>query len=75
MTSAFRAFAAGAEYRFESGGWHMIARPVRAKDGSCLECHYQRAGNEILAFGASDDPRRVRIGDPLGAVIYGYRQR
>jgi hypothetical protein len=72
---AFRAFARGEDYEFESGPWQMIARPVRAKDASCLQCHYQRRTTEILTFGSSDDASRVRIGDPLGAIIYGYRQR
>ena len=56
--SAMLAFANTDLYEFTSGDWKFVARPVRATDTMCLKCH---AGSSL------------RVGDPLGVVMYGYR--
>ena len=63
---AMRAFAAGVKStEFAQGDWNFIARPVRVSDDRCLTCHH-----EVSAAAAGNS---LRIGDPLGAVLYGYQ--
>ena len=56
---ALRAFDRGESHRFTVSGWTFVARPVRASDQSCLNCH--RADT-------------LRLGDPIGAALYGYKK-
>ena len=70
--SAMLAFAKTDLYEFSAGGWKFTARPVRATDTMCLNCHAadgttRRASNRTPVDGS------LRIGDPLGVVMYGYR--
>jgi hypothetical protein len=59
---------------FEDGGkgfetrldtWNLAARPVIATQDRCVSCHNHQAYNR----GAS-----VRLGHPVGGVIYAFRQ-
>ena len=54
---AMESFVRGDSHEFVNAGWTFIARPVRASDESCVRCH-----------GAA-----VKIGDAIGAALYGYR--
>ena len=56
---AFQAFDTRDSHEFQMGSWRFIAKPVRASDVVCLTCH----------------DGSVRLGDPLGVVLYGYRAR
>jgi len=69
---ARRAFAAFERkepyYDFEVGDWNVVARPVRAANGTCLNCHWSN-GDHGLTNGRSD----LRIGDVLGVALYAYQ--
>jgi hypothetical protein len=78
---AMQSFAAGAEsYDFEADGWRALARPVRAAE-SCLQCHVadmeskpvEANGRTFHVTGPGSN--RLKVGDPLGAVLYVYRRR
>jgi hypothetical protein len=56
---ALQAFDRGETHRFTVSGWTFVARPVRASEQSCLNCHRADA---------------LRLGDPIGAVLYGYKR-
>jgi hypothetical protein len=67
--------AAAESRQFAIGRWSFVARPVRATASACLNCHNYRP--ESVAAGRSvdgsvDEP--FRLGDPLGAVLYGYQK-
>ncbi|HJR59073.1 MAG TPA: hypothetical protein VJ813_06745 [Vicinamibacterales bacterium] len=59
---AMQAFTTSDSHEFDVAAWRFVARPVRASSTTCLGCH----------AGAS---RPVRLGDALGAVLYGYQPR
>ena len=61
---AMQAFAVTDAYDARHDAWTIIARPVRASDLTCLTCHPRK-----------NEPGALRIGDPLGAVLYAYRRR
>jgi hypothetical protein len=68
---AFEAFETSDAHHFASGAWRFIAKPVRAGDAACLKCH-----SEPGAISTGRSPTRpVRLGDPLGVVLYGYQHR
>jgi hypothetical protein len=56
---ALQSFDRGESHRFTVGGWTFVARPVRASDQSCLNCHRADA---------------LRLGDPIGAALYGFKK-
>jgi len=56
---AFQAFATSESHEFDAGRWRFVAKPVRASDTTCLGCHGPT----------------VRLGDPLGVVLYGFQPR
>src|SRR5262245_10953219 len=57
---------------FEIGEWRFVARPVRASTSACLNCHNRPAVAAAPSVdGSADEP--FRLGDPIGAVLYGYR--
>ena len=68
--NAMLAFANSDLYEFSAGAWKFTARPVRATDTMCLKCH-AADGTTRSVFSAVDSS--LRVGDPLGVVIYGYR--
>jgi hypothetical protein len=60
---------------FEIGRWSFVARPVRASASACLNCHNNGRTNPSAVppvDRTADEP--FRLGDPLGAVLYGYRE-
>jgi len=63
---AILAFAEVESTEFARGSWRFVARPLRASADACLSCHASRAP---VAAGTT-----LRMGDALGAVLYGYRQ-
>jgi hypothetical protein len=66
--------AAAESWQFAIGRWSFVARPVRASASACLNCHNYRpalvAGRSVA--GSEEEP--FRLGDPLGAVLYGYQK-
>jgi hypothetical protein len=62
---ALLAFTEVESTEFARDGWKFVARPVRASDGVCFSCHRE---SSIAAPGNA-----LRIGDPLGVVLYGYQ--
>ena len=68
---AMLAFARTDSYDFAKAGWSFIARPVRASDQMCLNCHRDPYSVGIPRTG---EPSNLKIGDPMGVVLYGYRR-
>ena len=76
---AFRIFRDGASrYSFAANGWQIEARPVRAKDESCLKCH----GHDILityppeggtSYTKAKERNDLRVGDPIGVLLYVHK--
>lgn len=62
------------EMRFEIGDWSYIARPVRASNQSCLECHKDYVITDKVAEGKFV-ARPRRIGDVNGVLFYALRKR
>jgi hypothetical protein len=58
---------------FEIGEWSFVARPVRASAPACLSCHNSRGANGDARSSADEARDAFRLGDPLGAVLYGYQ--
>ena len=60
---------------FELEGWKFVARPVRATAQTCLSCHNWRPRSATAARMAVGEGAEelFRLGDPIGAVLYGYR--
>lgn len=70
---AMHMFQGSGKYDFSLGEWNFIARPVRASDTSCLNCH-QRNGTSLFSWGKTgQDSKSLQIGDPLGLLVYGYK--
>jgi hypothetical protein len=71
-SASLTAFAETNSREFEVGGWRFVARPVRASAVTCLACH-NRQPAIVAASRTSDTVDKVfRLGDALGAVLYGY---
>lgn len=49
------------------GRWSVDVRPVRANRQACLDCH-----DSGFAAVPEDSEKTLKIGDPLGVVIYVY---
>lgn len=64
-------FERASSYDFTAGGWTFVARPVRASELSCLRCH--EADGSTRTIPARDRVPSLRVGDPLGALLYGYQ--
>ncbi len=69
---ALKSFDKGNEYQFTSGKWMIAARPVRASENSCVECHQARIKSEL---GANADQKEIKISDPLGVLLYAYKEK
>ena len=68
---AMVALARDDAYDFTLKDWTFTVRPVRA-EASCLHCHVQNGVVSLPAKPGSGES--LRVGDPLGAVLYGYQQ-
>jgi hypothetical protein len=68
-----RAFAAFDRHEaldeFVAEEWNVVARPVRAANGTCLQCH-RRDGVNWPARNTSD----LHVDDVLGIVMYAYQK-
>jgi hypothetical protein len=62
------------EIRFERGKWSFVARPVRAVNQSCLDCHTDYVISERLGEGKFT-ARKRRLGDPNGVIVYAFTKR
>ena len=70
---AMKSFGHNESYDFTMNGWQFSARPVRASENSCLQCH-----NPSYTFDQTTRKPKatevLKIGDPLGVVLYAYKQ-
>lgn len=64
-------FERGSSYDFTAEGWTFVARPVRASEPSCVRCH--EADGSTRTIPSRDGVPSLRVGDPLGALLYGYQ--
>ena len=69
---ALSAFSKTDLYEFQREAWRFMARPVRASDAGCLNCHDDSGTTMVPRASRSST---LRLGDPLGVVLYGYRAR
>ena len=69
---AMRVFGDRDSYDFVKAGWNFTARPVRASEELCLSCH--RGPGRASSVPVSDEKTVLKIGDPIGVVLYGYRK-
>jgi hypothetical protein len=73
---AFREFETNASpnrnhYEFSIGNWSYVARPVRAANASCLQCHTDYVIAEQTAKNKYRFRRR-QVGDVNGVLVYGF---
>ena len=59
------------EYAFEIGEWSYVAKPVRASQTSCVECHKDYVVTQKLDDGKFKFRKR-QIGDANGILVYGF---
>jgi len=78
---AMAAFSDTDQYDFKLGKWKFAARPVRASDQSCLECHSRERVSSIPMSSLAEESKvsvqeqkPLRIGDPLGVMLYAYER-
>jgi hypothetical protein len=69
---AMIAFANTDSVDFARADWNFVARPVRASDAMCLQCHHEPVPGVDPARGI--EVNALKIGDPMGVVIYGFRK-
>jgi len=70
---AMHVFQGSGKYDFSLGDWNFIARPVRASNATCLSCHQRNGTNLFSRSKAGQESKSLQIGDPLGLLVYGYR--
>jgi hypothetical protein len=69
---ALTAFARVDSHGFARDGWQFTARPVRATESVCLNCH---AADGTTSYWSPPAPgSRLRVGEVLGVVLYGVRR-
>jgi hypothetical protein len=72
---AFDSFQLGTESTvlFDSAGWSYVARPVRATNAKCLDCHVDHVATSTTT---NNQPtfRQRRVGDVNGVILYGFRK-
>jgi len=77
---ALNSFDNNDNYDFSLSGWQFSARPVRASEQSCLNCHmpsYAGPASVVLDTKTGKEvPARkgLKLGDTLGVVLYAYKQ-
>jgi hypothetical protein len=71
---AIEIFATQDSFEFSYGKWNFIARPVRASEQSCLQCHVSDSTRLIAQDPKDGKIKPLKIGDPLGVVLYAYRE-
>lgn len=70
---AMRTFQKSDRYDFAIREWKIVARPVRASDASCLKCHHSDGINVLPEAKVEQESRKLKIGDPLGVLLYAYK--
>jgi hypothetical protein len=70
---AMQAFQKSDRYDFGVRDWNVVAIPVRASDASCLNCHLYNDVKTLPGAGPDEQSLKLRIGDPLGLLLYVYR--
>jgi hypothetical protein len=70
---AMQAFATKDSYEFTLGKWKFLAKPVRASE-SCLQCHLRDSTRIFEVNPKYDKAEPLKIGDPLGTVLYAYQE-
>jgi hypothetical protein len=58
---ALASFETGGGYDIREGAWTVALRPLRASNQACVQCH-------------STSGEKVKIGDPIGVVMYAYKR-
>jgi hypothetical protein len=64
-------FERASSYDFTAGDSTFVAHPVRASEPSCLRCHEADGSTRMIP--SRDRVTSLRVGDPLGALLYGYQ--
>ena len=62
------------ELRFDFRDWSYVARPVRAVNQSCVQCHKDYVITDKIAEGKFT-VRERRIGDVNGILVYAFAKR
>ena len=62
------------EVRFEKGNWSFVARPVRAVNQSCVQCHTDYVVTANLGDGKYEFRKR-KVGDVNGVIVYGFSKK
>ncbi len=60
-------------FEFESEGWWYLAKPVRAVNQSCVDCHTGNAVARAIRTGKYEFRSR-RIGDVNGVLVYAFQK-
>jgi hypothetical protein len=68
---AMVSFQTSDTYDFNLEGWRFTARPVRAIE-SCLQCHRSDVPSRF-ATTVVRQPTLLKVGDPLGVILYAYK--
>ena len=70
---AMAAFEQHESHDFTTSTWTFRARPVRAQNTTCLACHKGNTAHTLPATAGINGA--LRVGDPLGVVLYGYKEK
>lgn len=62
------------DFGFENGDWSYIARPVRAVNQSCLQCHNDYVVVDNLP-NRQFKMRKRQVGDVNGILLYAFRKQ
>ena len=68
--SAYAVFETSEGTDFMTQGWNVVARPVRASQEDCLDCH-RYIGLTWHGYSGITP----KIGDTLGVAMYAYRRK
>ena len=77
---ALKSFDHNENYDFKMNGWQFSARPVRASQESCLQCHnpyYAGPAPMVVDIKTGKEAAKkdgLKLGDTLGVVLYAYKQ-
>jgi hypothetical protein len=77
---ALKSFDHNDNYDFTMKGWQFSARPVRASQESCLQCHnpnYAGPAPMVVDIKTGKEVEKkdgLKLGDTLGVVLYAYKQ-
>jgi len=69
---ALLGFDTSEAFDFAKSGWQFAARPIRATEETCLNCH-TRNGATLMSAGVGGR-NTLQIGDAVGLLLYGYQK-